>query len=274
MSGTYALTFRGDNSSGTVVTGTLTLDVAEAVVSGFDPANLFDSGQLGAVYDPSVSSTMWQDTAGTIPAGADDPVGRMDDRSGNGFHATQGTAANRPIRRTDGSVWWLQFDGQSDELAVNVSVVGNPTTGNSGSVGFVAGSANNAFPKILGSPSDIGLTLQFNGGNIPNFSVKDDAGLTSAVGSQTITFGTKYGWFFKYTPANAEVSSTINGATTSFSGDATEKAIPSLVSIGNRPTTPRHYTGNIYSLVIIEGLLSAGEQADLTAWTAEKLGLS
>jgi hypothetical protein len=51
----------------------------------------------GAWYDPSDSSTVWQDAAGTTPAGVGDPVGRIDDKSGNGNHATQTTSAARPV---------------------------------------------------------------------------------------------------------------------------------------------------------------------------------
>ena len=51
----------------------------------------------GAWYDPSDLSTLWQDSrhhAGCIPG---DPVGKMLDKSGNDLHATQATAAARPI---------------------------------------------------------------------------------------------------------------------------------------------------------------------------------
>ena len=64
-------------------------------------AALFQTGtpgvyHEGAWYDPSDSSTVWQDAAGTTPAGVGDPVGRIDDKSGNGNHATQSTLTARP----------------------------------------------------------------------------------------------------------------------------------------------------------------------------------
>jgi hypothetical protein len=62
----------------------------------FSPASLFASGEEGAWYDPSDLSTVWQDAAGTTPATAGDPVGRIDDKSGNGNHATQSTPTARP----------------------------------------------------------------------------------------------------------------------------------------------------------------------------------
>ena len=61
-------------------------------------AALFSAGEQGVWYDPSDFSTMFQDAAGTIPVTAvGQPVGRILDKSGRGNHATQTTAASRPI---------------------------------------------------------------------------------------------------------------------------------------------------------------------------------
>lgn len=50
-----------------------------------------------AFYDASVSN-VWEDSAATAPAGDDgDVVGRWDDLSGNGYHVSQATAANKPL---------------------------------------------------------------------------------------------------------------------------------------------------------------------------------
>lgn len=52
-----------------------------------------------AFYDASISN-MWEDSAGTIPAADDaDVVGRFDDLSGNGYHLSQATTANKPTLR-------------------------------------------------------------------------------------------------------------------------------------------------------------------------------
>ena len=51
----------------------------------FDPATLFSNGEQGGFYDPSDLSTLFQDTAGTVPVQANgDPVKRILDKSGNG----------------------------------------------------------------------------------------------------------------------------------------------------------------------------------------------
>lgn len=83
------------------------------------PARLFAASEDGFWLDPSDLSTLWQDTAGTTPAVVGDPVGRIDDKSGNGNNALQATSGNRPILRqdADGS-YYLEFDGSNDRLVV------------------------------------------------------------------------------------------------------------------------------------------------------------
>jgi len=50
-----------------------------------------------AWHDPSDLSTMFQDHTGTTPVtGVEQPVGKILDKSGNGYHATQSITASRP----------------------------------------------------------------------------------------------------------------------------------------------------------------------------------
>jgi hypothetical protein len=85
---------------------------------GFTPLDLFIAGEQGAWYDPSDFSTMFQDSAGTTPVTAvGQPVGKIDDKSGNGNHASQATAASRPVLQIDGNgKHYLEFDGVDDSL--------------------------------------------------------------------------------------------------------------------------------------------------------------
>lgn len=93
----------------------------------FSPSSLFSSGEEGVWYDPSDLTTMWTDTAGTTQATAvlegDTPtaanaVARIDDKSGNGNHATQITAPSRPyLTVTAGGLYYLSFDGANDVLS-------------------------------------------------------------------------------------------------------------------------------------------------------------
>ena len=59
---------------------------------------LFAASEPGTWYDPSDMSTLFQDSAGTVPVTAvEQPVGRILDKSGRGNHATQATTTKRPI---------------------------------------------------------------------------------------------------------------------------------------------------------------------------------
>lgn len=84
----------------------------------FTPERLLEKGEQGVWYDPSDTTTLFQDSAGTTPVTASgQPVGLMLDKSGRGNHATQPTAASRPIYRRGDSrgvvnrlTWSEDFD--------------------------------------------------------------------------------------------------------------------------------------------------------------------
>ena len=80
------------------------------------PATLFN-GNTGGWWDPADLSTLFQDSAGTTPVtAAGQPVGRMNDKSGNGNHLLQPTSGKRPLLQTGSGLWWLAFDGVDDDL--------------------------------------------------------------------------------------------------------------------------------------------------------------
>jgi hypothetical protein len=62
----------------------------------FSPLSLFADGSQGVWYDDSLTSSMFQDSAGTVAAVLESPVGKQLDLSGNNNHRTQATSANRP----------------------------------------------------------------------------------------------------------------------------------------------------------------------------------
>lgn len=102
-------------------TRTPTADPIATIIAAYTQASVW--------YDPSDLATMWQDTAGTIPAVPGLPVARIDDKGNLGRHATQAAAANRPTLQRDSSGnCYLQFDGVSDVLNIPAGMP-PPTTG-------------------------------------------------------------------------------------------------------------------------------------------------
>ncbi|WP_413219077.1 hypothetical protein [Tritonibacter mobilis] len=81
----------------------------------FSPISL---GPL-AEWDPSDLSTLYQDAAGTIPAGVDDPVRLMLDKSGNGYDISAPSDTTRPFLRSSGGLFWLETDGIDDRMELS-----------------------------------------------------------------------------------------------------------------------------------------------------------
>lgn len=89
---------------------------------GFSPAAI---PGLQLWLDASDASTLFQDSAGTTPAAADnDVVGYWGDKSGNGYHAAQGTTANKPLLKlaTKNNLPVVYFDGLNDWLSASIDI--------------------------------------------------------------------------------------------------------------------------------------------------------
>lgn len=72
--------------------------IAATLRRAWSPSSLFSASEPGAWYDPSDTSTLFQDSAGTVPVTAvEQPVGRILDTSGRGNHAIQATTTKRPV---------------------------------------------------------------------------------------------------------------------------------------------------------------------------------
>lgn len=73
--------------------------VAEGAVTSFLPTDI--SGLLWW-WDFSDANSLFQDDAGTIPVTTDgDPIGKVNDKSGNGKHLTQSTPTKKPTFKTN-----------------------------------------------------------------------------------------------------------------------------------------------------------------------------
>jgi hypothetical protein len=75
---------------------------------GFSPLLL---PSLAFWYDLADGGTVFSDTSGTTPAADLDPIGRVNDKSGNGRHIQQATGSQRPTRDASVSPSAAFFDG-------------------------------------------------------------------------------------------------------------------------------------------------------------------
>lgn len=233
----------------------------------FSPSELFSGGQSGAWYDPSDLSTLFQDSGATIAVTTDgDPVGYIEDKSGNGNHATQSNSAYRPVYRTNGTEHWIDFSGSDDRLDFLIPF----SLWSSGLSYYLAYDTNSATYGILYSKSD-GLNpwafifqdgssssgmVDVTSGSEPSISLRVDGSAASTATRDAVHTAVSgkhvQGW---------EAS----GATGSYTSSTN-------LGIGIYATNDAILTGNLYGLVWRESLLTQ-EKTKLEDWLSLKAGI-
>lgn len=97
-----------------------------------------------------ISGQMFQDDAGTTPAGLGDVVGLVHDASGNGRHLEQSTASSRPHRIFGG----LNTNGVDEFLVSSANLDLSGTNEMSIVLGVSVDTTAANFPRIISSQSD------------------------------------------------------------------------------------------------------------------------
>jgi len=252
---------------GSTAISTAYLGSTEVYTSGgdFDPVDLFASGEAGALFLPS-DTTCYTDTAGTTAAGAGDAVARIDDGSGNGNHATQATAASRPIlRQTGGGLWYLEFDGAADHLIIDSGFspqateiwsyfaafdLTAPSTDNA-HVLLSADSGANQYGINNSTSTFVTATRDFENGSLgtPNAIRLDGVDGTNPI---TYDAGAAVGYF------ELEV----------LAGSANQH------EIGNNQNGSNHFIGYLYGMVIRGASCTSGEISDTETFLADRSGVT
>jgi len=259
-----------------------TIYVSQAFTPPFSPLDLFASGEQGAWYDPSDLTTMFQDSAGTTPVTADgQPVGLIRDKSGRNNHASQATAAKRPLYKTSGGLHWLQFDGVDDGLSTAAidftatdkmslfsgtkrttvypqSVVvelNNINDGNS-FVHFARGTSDNVVQ--YGVHSSGAYELQDYTDSPPPSTAVWSAQMDRAAASGNLISIRKNG---------------TAGGSNSRADPITGNFMSGPLHVGSRDTA-LSMTGNIYSIIVLGRLATTQEITDTETWVAAKTGVT
>lgn len=246
-----------------------------AVASAWTPADLFDASQGGGWYDPSDLTSMFQDAAGTTAAAVDSPVGRINDKSGNGNHLTQSTDANRPVLRQSGALFYLEFDGTNDRLTRTLDM-----------------SASDELTLCYGTQrgtSAAAAMMQLASGAAGEFVVYDpfstsgvnhqlySRGSTNLRGvSQNITVDTPYIMTGKGDIGAPLVSLSKDSGTPATSTDAqgASNYANGTFTLGTTNVGASPWAGDLYQLVIFGGLVSGDDLTLLEAYVAEKSGVT
>lgn len=254
-------------------------------VFGFNPASLFASGEQGAWYDPSDFATMFQDAAGTTPVTAvGQPVGKINDKSGRGNHATQATAAARPVLRQDGNgKYYLEYDGVDDNLSTaaidftatdKMSVFAGITNNRNSQIqGFITlGSSTTEGNFLNWLPGSAGQNHyemgQFSGTNSYARWTAPAPPYTKVITEQLDLaqpgIGNRYKW-----RENGSQLAQIAGYTAGTAGVFKNDTL-SLGQVGGGSP----YSGRIYSLILRGALSTTQEITDTEKWVAGKTGVT
>lgn len=249
----------------------------------FSPADLFQSGENGAWYDPSDLSTLYQDAAGTIPVTATgQPVGLVLDKSGRNTHAMQTTSTARPTYQTDGTLHWLNFDGVDDFLVTlantpgsNVAQIISGMRVSGTGLGIVAELGNDTASGDLRTYVS-GTTNTFVAGLRGPSGTGGQATSTRTIPYSAVFFANINGAGFNL---NNQILLRTNGADDE---GATFGGYPGVVSafstnpiyIGRRTGTAFPLNGRIYGLIVRFGdELSFDDRAKTEAYLGGKSGV-
>lgn len=230
----------------------------------FDPATLFAGAETGAWYDPSDLTTLFQDTLAATPVTADgDPVGRINDKSGNGNHLIQGTAGSRPLYKTAGGLHWLQFDGTDDFLRSNFTVT---TTG---AWTAVAGAYmnNTTGLQMIVDHWTIAQMLRVDSGTLQ----AHDAGSTNDP-SGTITATTAF--VGSSTHTGTTIESFKNGVGNGSTASVTTGTGNAFLTLGDFASGGYRLSGRIYGAIVVGSSLAAPLRGDVEEYMAGKSGVT
>lgn len=230
--------------------------------SSWTPADL-SPGAL-AWYDPSDLASLFQDTAGTVPVTASgQPVARMNDKSGNGYHLLQATAGNQLSLQQAGGLSWLAGDGTSDYMTATI-----PTYGGSAATvaAAVLGTTANFLGMIVAGSTGIRFTMHAPSGASAYF---DCANSSTGRLSVAQTFTTAK--VVANRGGTARVGR-INGVSVVTGGAAPTPASPyNTIILGN--ATGGFAPARTYGFVVLQREVTDAELRLIEQWLAGKAGI-
>lgn len=250
------------------------------------PSGLFQNSEVGAWYDPSDLTTLFQDSAGTTPVTTTgQPVARMNDKSGNGIHAVQSGASSLcPTYQVDsGGRPYLSFDGVDDFLVTST------ITPNADKVQVFAG-----LRKLADTP--VGMAVELSSSVLVNNGAFNLAfpGVTATASARSASRGTINSQA-TYTDASIAAPSTriltslgdISGDTTTLRVNGTQVAqntadqgtgnyLAYPMYLGRRGGATAPFVGNYYGLIVRFSTtnLDAAVISQIERWLGQKTGVT
>ena len=242
--------------------------------SALDPKTI--SG-LAMWLDASDAATLFDATSGGSLVASDGGVGRWQDKSGNSRHATQGTSASRPLRKTSqfNGRDALLFDGSDDVLYVDDFYVNQHT------FFAVYRSANNANRHTVARKGfQTGATLEWllrstDATTVTHFAAaaaNGSAAATATAGALRLATG-------RYDKIN--VSCSVNGGSfvnTAFSSDILDAGLRLRIGAGisanaDDAALAEQLSGELCELLLYSEALSTSNISRVQKYLAAKWGI-
>lgn len=222
---------------------------------------------VGSVLPVTANLVAWYDssyTTGITDAGGG-KVSQWNDRSGNGWNATQSTDANRPFTgtRTINGINVLDFDG-SRWLASSCPMQPRPIS--SFHVSLWDGPSGSHYMSL---GSNGGLGTWFSGFQL--YTVKDDTIGLFVNPALKVTPGSPYA---RVDVLNAStVDQYFNGDSTLGNSNSTALTAGATLEIGRSPLEPSfRWDGAIAEVAIYSSALSSADATSLVAYARSKWG--
>lgn len=212
-----------------------------------------------AIWDPTVSGSLWQDTGATAPAADGDPLGRIDDQSTNGNHALQATSGKRPLFDIISGVPWIVCDGIDDGMTFTnvkpamvaaVYYINSPTNGLKTLFAIAESNFNNSVSTVNANPTTAWR-------NADTFNFPFSTGEIRVDGVLTSSLAQGVAQILTITP-----------------GTAGSQASEGLGAFGLPEFTGRQWNGRMGRMVLLSALPSGPEYDNLLAWLAAPYGIS
>jgi hypothetical protein len=263
------------------ISRSISTGLAEGIADDFDPVSLFANGETGAFFDPSDATTVFQDSAATTPALATNPVGCIQDKSGNGLHLTQTTAGFRPTLTVDSSgKTYLARDGVDDLMisAASVSLSAPYTIVHAAMFSAGADNGNRAlFGVYLNSTNYFLAGCRQDTGSVKALVRADSTSGTSVVGTMPVGswLATRKQVCITTLRSNTVMAMRTNGgaeSTVAISGTYGPVASCRLQLAQNNGTATTFSAIRDYGMLAINRELTATEIARLTRYFNRKMG--
>ncbi len=247
---------------------------------------LFSNGEQGFFYNPNDLSTMFQDSAGTVPVtGVGQPVGLIRDKSGRNNHARQTNSASRPILRQNAvtGAYYLEFDGSDDFLQTSnidftstdeVSLFAGVRKLSDASIGMLAelsasaATNNGSFYIITAFNTTTAFRFHTKGSNGGATSIASPASAYAGQTSVVLSVKSK-------TAASSQINLRVNQSNyQSVNTEALGNYGNYPLYIGRRAGITYTFKGHIYSLIGVGRLTTGGETVAIEKELAKRTGVT